>query len=105
MYFGKLHPQLRTLWLHYLAADLGRAVIFSWPLSLGGFVDLECSPTHRACCAFKYSLVKHLTGHMVTIGVGQTEGHMSTASVFQQCHISQSFLSVLSMFYAKESDG
>lgn len=48
---------------------------------------------------FKYSLVNHLTGHMVTAGVGQTQGHMG--HIFQWCHFSQSFLSVLSVFIAK----
>lgn len=62
---------LSSLWLHYLADDLGRAVIFSRPLSGGEFVDLKYSQSHRACCVFKYSLVKHLTGHIVIIGVGQ----------------------------------
>lgn len=42
---------------------------------------------------------------MVTVGVGRTEGHMSTASVFQRCHISQSLLSVLSVFSAKNQCG
>lgn len=39
---------------------------------------------------------------MVTVGVGRTEGHMCTASVFQRYHIRQSFLSVLNVFCARK---